>query len=176
VSTKFVSYILDVYDYIRIIYYIWCCIWQVKIATRSNSMLSAKELDTVLSVLSDDEKSFEVIATRFVKAFSRLNQFKVACTLCILLEDNVSVGLLQLSQRLAALFVLFDLHKNEPIRHNPFLEFLLQCIEHNETKLSIEENKTSDDDATSASPTSSQPVCISLSVFAVSQVTLTCCC
>ena len=51
-------------------------------------MLAAKELSTLFSVLGDGERSFDVIATRFVKAFSRPNQFKVRFVnrLCALLR------------------------------------------------------------------------------------------
>ena len=41
-------------------------------------MLSWKELDTLLSLLADDDKSLDVMATRFMKAYSRQHQFKVS--------------------------------------------------------------------------------------------------
>lgn len=92
-------------------------------------MLAARELEPLLSLLADDRKSFDVITTRFHKAYSRPHQFKAACTLCILLDDTASVGLLPLPKRLAGFFILHDLHKNESIKLNPFLEFLLQSAE-----------------------------------------------
>jgi hypothetical protein len=53
-------------------------------------MLSPNELGNLFGVISDETKTFEVIAANFQKTFNKSDQFKVGVTLWFLLKDNVS--------------------------------------------------------------------------------------
>jgi hypothetical protein len=53
-------------------------------------MLSPNELNLLYNIISDENKTFEVIASNFQKSFSKSEQFKVGVTLWFLLKDNVS--------------------------------------------------------------------------------------
>jgi hypothetical protein len=52
-------------------------------------MLSTNELNLLYNVISDENKTFENIATFFQKSFTKSDQFKVGVTLWFLLKDNV---------------------------------------------------------------------------------------
>lgn len=52
-------------------------------------MLSKAELPALFEVLSDPTKTFEQCLQQFLK-FSKAEQFRACCTLCYLLENNVS--------------------------------------------------------------------------------------
>ena len=53
-------------------------------------MLSANELGLLYNILSDETRTFEVIAANFQKSFPKSDQFKVGVTLWFLLKDNVN--------------------------------------------------------------------------------------
>lgn len=52
-------------------------------------MLSSNELSNLFNVISDETKTFELIAANFQKTFNKADQFKVGVTLWFLLKDNV---------------------------------------------------------------------------------------
>ncbi len=52
-------------------------------------MLSSNELANLFNVISDETKTFELIAANFQKTFNKSDQFKVGVTLWFLLKDNV---------------------------------------------------------------------------------------
>lgn len=54
-------------------------------------MLSPNELSSLYNIISDEHKTFEVIAANFQKTFSKSDQFKVGVTLWFLLKDNVKL-------------------------------------------------------------------------------------
>ena len=49
--------------------------------------------------------------------------------ICVLLDDINSTTTLRPPQRLAGLFLLHDIFKNDQPKYNPFLEFLLNCFD-----------------------------------------------
>jgi hypothetical protein len=53
-------------------------------------MLSSNELNLLYNIISDEHKTFEVIAANFQKSFPKSDQFKVGVTLWFLLKDNVN--------------------------------------------------------------------------------------
>ncbi len=101
-------------------------------------MLSAAQLDSLLSVLSEAEsKTLDEVAIAFRKSFAD-HLFKAGWALSILLDDGPaltasigfnhsghighsvtrsSLSLLRLPQRLAALFILYDLYRHDPIQY-----------------------------------------------------------
>lgn len=88
-------------------------------------MISSAELTVLLGVLKDEDKPLEAVGAAFAKAFPRADHFRLACAMCALLVD----GLITLpTQRLAALFVLHDLYRAEPLASQPFLPFLVEQL------------------------------------------------
>ena len=88
-------------------------------------MLSQDELSNLHQIISDDSKTFESIADAFQKAFLKLEQFKVGLSLWIMIKEN----LLNLSQRLASFYIIYDMYKQEDSKTTPFVPLLLECLE-----------------------------------------------
>jgi hypothetical protein len=87
-------------------------------------MLTQEELSNLHQVISDDSKTFEIIAETFQKFFpNKLDQFKVGLSLWIMIKEN----LLNLSQRLASFYIIYDMYKQED--KSPFIPLLLECLE-----------------------------------------------
>ena len=88
-------------------------------------MLSQNELSNLHEIISDDSKTFESIADSFQKSFTKLDQFKVGLSLWIMIKEN----LLNLSQRLASFYIIYDMYKQEDSQTTPFVPLLLECFE-----------------------------------------------
>ena len=88
-------------------------------------MLTQNELSTLHQIISDDSKTFESIADTFQKSFTKLDQFKVGLSLWIMIKEN----LLNLSQRLASFYIIYDMYKQEDSKTTPFVPLLLECLE-----------------------------------------------
>mmetsp|Transcript_30602 Transcript_30602/g.36071 ORF Transcript_30602/g.36071 Transcript_30602/m.36071 type:complete len:424 (+) Transcript_30602:138-1409(+) len=86
-------------------------------------VLSPSELETLLGILSVDNLPLEVVASDFLRTFTRQDYFKTGCAICILLADQ----LLTRSQRLVGFSLLFELYRNETA--NPFLPFFLDSVD-----------------------------------------------
>eukprot|EP00271_Cylindrocystis_brebissonii_P012905 TRINITY_DN32413_c0_g1_i1.p1 TRINITY_DN32413_c0_g1~~TRINITY_DN32413_c0_g1_i1.p1 ORF type:complete len:506 (+),score=94.21 TRINITY_DN32413_c0_g1_i1:193-1710(+) len=87
-------------------------------------MMNQRETAALLSVLVE-ERPFDVNSAAFMRAFpSQQGQlFKACCSLIILLEDPF---LLKPSQRLVALYILYDVYRADLHGSaNPFLPFLV---------------------------------------------------
>lgn len=80
-------------------------------------MLTPKELSSLLSILDDHTKQFEVQTNHFVRTYAKKDHFRIACSIYLLLQN----GVLSLGARLAAYFLLYDMYKAEPLSSNPFL-------------------------------------------------------
>ena len=57
-------------------------------------------------IISDDKITFENVAKTFRDTYKGTAKFKTEVTLCLLLQDK----LLNLSQRLAAFYILYEMH------------------------------------------------------------------
>jgi hypothetical protein len=88
-------------------------------------MLSPNELGLLYNIISDDNKTFELIAANFQKSFPKSDQFKVGVTLWFLLKDN----LLNLSQRLASFYILYDMYRLEKVSTTPFVPIVLETLQ-----------------------------------------------
>ena len=88
-------------------------------------MLSQIELSNLHQIISDDSKTFESIADNFQKNFTKLDQFKVGLSLWIMIKEN----LLNLSQRLASFYIIYDMYKQEECKTTPFVPLLLESFE-----------------------------------------------
>ncbi|KAH7462025.1 hypothetical protein PRIC1_005900 [Phytophthora ramorum] len=88
-------------------------------------MLEIRELRPLLAILNEDDKPLEQVASMFLHTFTKNDHFKVGCTICILLQDN----LLTSSQRIVGFSILSDLYRNEGTTTNPFLPVFLDALE-----------------------------------------------
>jgi len=88
-------------------------------------MMTQNDLSNLNQIISDDTKTFESIAESFQKAFSKLDQFKVGLSLWIMIKQN----LLNLSQRLASFYIIYDMYKQEDSKTTPFIPLFLECLE-----------------------------------------------
>jgi hypothetical protein len=88
-------------------------------------MLSSNELNLLYTNISDENKTFENIALNFQKLFPKSDQFKVGVTLWFILKDN----LLNLSQRLAAFYLLYEMYRLEKTSTTPFVPIVLETLQ-----------------------------------------------
>ncbi|KAG7397423.1 hypothetical protein PHYBOEH_000777 [Phytophthora boehmeriae] len=94
-------------------------------------MLEIRELRPLLAILNEDDKPLEQVSSMFLRTFTKNDHFKVGCTICILLQDN----LLTSSQRMVGFSILCDLYRNEGTNTNPFLPVFLDALEKGSTDL-----------------------------------------
>ncbi|RMX67450.1 hypothetical protein KXD40_007902 [Peronospora effusa] len=88
-------------------------------------MLEIRELRPLLAILNEDDKPLEQVASMFLHTFTKSDHFKVGCTICILLEDN----LLTSSQRIVSFAILSEVYRIEGTTTNPFLPVFLDALE-----------------------------------------------
>ena len=88
-------------------------------------MLTQSELTSLHQIVSDDSKTFESIAQLFQNSFEKFDQFKVGLSLWIMIKQN----LLNLSQRLASFYIIYDMYKQEDSKTTPFIPLFLECLE-----------------------------------------------
>ena len=74
-------------------------------------------------IISDDKITFENVAKTFRDTYKGTAKFKTEVTLCLLLQDK----LLNLSQRLAAFYILYDMHSQEK-GISPHLPLVLETL------------------------------------------------
>lgn len=88
-------------------------------------MISQSDLSVLYSILSNEKDSFESISNIFQKKFNKLEQFKVGMTLWYLIKEN----LINLSQRLASFYLLYDMYSSDQVQTTPFIPLLLESLE-----------------------------------------------
>lgn len=80
-----------------------------------------KELNSLLSVLSLDSvqcQSFEMIASSLYQHFNRQDSYRIGTSLVLFLRNKDILP--SPGQRLAAIYLLYDMYKNEAVVMNPF--------------------------------------------------------
>ena len=92
-------------------------------------MLSSNEL-ALYNIISDESKTFDQISVNFQKAYSKIEQFKIGVTLWFLIKENM----LNLNQRLASFYILYDMYNNEKISSNPFMPIILETLQNTKNK------------------------------------------
>eukprot|EP00976_Prorocentrum_cordatum_P062444 1176720-Prorocentrum_minimum.AAC.1 len=85
-------------------------------------LLSLQQTATLLSVFADD-RPFEETGQLFSRTFKGADKFTACCALTVLIQDPI---MLKPYQRLATLYVLYDVYKGEPVASNPFLALLVE--------------------------------------------------
>jgi hypothetical protein len=90
-----------------------------------SAMLSQQELDNLLTILKEPNKPFEQIAQTFYRSFTKPDQFKAGCVICMLIQDN----LLTQTQRLVGFYLLYDIYRQETEATTPFVPFVLEMVE-----------------------------------------------
>jgi hypothetical protein len=88
-------------------------------------MLTPNELNLLYTTISEENKTFEKLALDFQKLFSKSDQFKVGVTLWFLLKDN----LLNLAQRLASFYLLYEMYRLEKVSTTPFVPLVLETLQ-----------------------------------------------
>ena len=92
-------------------------------------MLKTTELNSLLSVIREEDKPLESVCSMFHKFFPKGDSFRAASVLFILCRDGL---LTSGGQRMIAQYLLVDLYKNDPITGNPFLPLFLDVVQSNE--------------------------------------------
>ncbi|CAD5117675.1 unnamed protein product [Dimorphilus gyrociliatus] len=80
-----------------------------------------KELNSLLSVLSLDPvrcQTFETIASSLYQHFNKQDSYRIGTSLVLLLRNKDILK--SIGQRLAAIYLLYDMYKNEAVAMNPF--------------------------------------------------------
>jgi hypothetical protein len=93
--------------------------------TDSASLVSGAELGQILVLLDDVDNKLGDVSAAFLKTFPKGEHFRLACCVCVLLEDNM----LPPTQRIVALFVLCDIYRHERDGSNPFFPVFLDAID-----------------------------------------------
>ncbi|XP_059150855.1 CCR4-NOT transcription complex subunit 11-like [Physella acuta] len=93
--------------------------------------LTVKELASLLSVLSEDAtqaQSFETLANSFHHYFTnKHDHFKVGQALVLLLQHRDLLP--HPTQKLAAVFILYEMYKTDPVSANPFAAVFLNLLQ-----------------------------------------------
>ncbi|EFA84617.1 hypothetical protein PPL_01607 [Heterostelium album PN500] len=73
-------------------------------------MISAKDLVTLLSLLSEEDKPLETVSTTFNRTFNKNDHFKTGCAIYTMLKD----GFIRVpSHRLNSFYILYSLYKHD---------------------------------------------------------------
>ncbi|RWS20968.1 CCR4-NOT transcription complex subunit 11-like protein, partial [Leptotrombidium deliense] len=97
-------------------------------------MLVIKELDSLLNVLScdlTDHQTFETIANTFHSMLPKADSFKICSTIVLLLQHSSDL-LPNVSQRLSAIFLLFECYKSDQFINNPFASVFMHLLNQDE--------------------------------------------
>ncbi|EKX52614.1 hypothetical protein GUITHDRAFT_84642 [Guillardia theta CCMP2712] len=89
------------------------------------AIITQKDLNSLLSLFSDDTKAIESVAQLFHRTFAKTDHFRVATALSLLIQERA----ISLTQRFFAFFILFDLYKSEAPGTNPFLPIFLDELQ-----------------------------------------------
>ena len=97
--------------------------------------LSSKELSILLTLLSEENFSgianppitLEAVISTFYRNFSKSDSFSIGTALVLLIQEK---DLLPAScQRIAALYLLYDLFQPDPVHLNPFISFFIELLQ-----------------------------------------------
>lgn len=95
----------------------------------STPLLSVKELQSLLSVVNEEDKSFEQVSALLNKSFAKGDLFRAGCCMVLMLQENL---LGKQSSRLISYYLLFDVYRSEPVASNPFLPVFIDALSRKE--------------------------------------------
>ncbi|KAK6183911.1 hypothetical protein SNE40_002335 [Patella caerulea] len=91
--------------------------------------LPLKELASLLSVLSEDAtqtQTFEALSTSFHHYFTKQDHFKVGSAIVLLLQNRDLLP--HPTQKLAAIYLLYDMYKTDNVSVNPFAPVFIHLL------------------------------------------------
>ncbi|KAK3927295.1 CCR4-NOT transcription complex subunit 11 [Frankliniella fusca] len=91
--------------------------------------LTVKELHSLLGILSEEtveRLTLEGITLQLHQAFAKQDHYKVGCALVLLLQQPDLLP--RPAQRLAAIVLLYDMYKGEPMALNPFTTVFVHLL------------------------------------------------
>lgn len=91
--------------------------------------LSVNQLSTLMSILSEEtveNQTLEYLVSQLHQFFKREDNFKVGCTLLMLIQH--SDFLLNQTQKFAAIILCYELYRNEPIATNPLAPIFMHLL------------------------------------------------
>ncbi|CAE1285985.1 CCR4-NOT transcription complex subunit 11 [Acanthosepion pharaonis] len=91
--------------------------------------LTLNDLASLLSVLSEDStqtQTFEVLVSTFHHYFQKADHYKVGTALVLLLQNRDLLP--NPTQKLVAVFLLYEMYKNEPVVNNPFAPVFVHLL------------------------------------------------
>eukprot|EP01133_Synstelium_polycarpum_P002529 gene2529-2893_t len=75
-------------------------------------MIGSKDLVTLLSLLSEEDKPLETVSTTFNRTFNKNDHFKIGCAIYTMMKD----GFIRVpTHRLISFYILYSLYKNDHI-------------------------------------------------------------
>lgn len=83
--------------------------------------IETSQLASLLSILSEKgiaSQNFDGLANTFHQFFGKHDFFKIGCAIVTLLQNKDLI--INPSQRIACIFFLYDMYRNDPIAVNPF--------------------------------------------------------
>ena len=95
--------------------------------------LTRKELDALLNLINSENtnnQTFETIANQFHSVLPKTSLFKICNALVIFLNHSADL-LPSSSQRLAALFLIFECYRNDEFVNNPFAPVFAELLKKN---------------------------------------------
>ncbi|KYR01412.1 hypothetical protein DLAC_11507 [Tieghemostelium lacteum] len=117
-------------------------------------MISSKDLVTLLSLLSEDDKSLEAVSTTFYRTFNKIDHFKIGCAIYTMMKDGF---IRDPTHRLISFYILFSLYKPDiysPISSSSSLSSSSLQDESNSTV--VADNNSSPPPQSSSSSSSNQ--------------------
>lgn len=91
--------------------------------------LTIKEFSQLLNILQEENtenQSFETLATTLHHYFGKSDYFRIGCAIVGLLQQNDLLP--NACQRFAAIFLLYEMYRTEPITANPFASVFVHLL------------------------------------------------
>ncbi|XP_064479516.1 CCR4-NOT transcription complex subunit 11-like [Ornithodoros turicata] len=91
--------------------------------------LTEKELGALLSIIQEanlEKQTFESLGQTLHQSFTKQDHFRVSCALVLLLQQSDLIG--GKCQRVAALYLLYEMYRTESVHMNPFINVFVHLL------------------------------------------------